>query len=217
MIPTQDEFTQQRQQMVRRQLAERGITDQRVLAAMRSVPRHCFVSSGQRSRAYEDQPLDIGCGQTISQPYIVAYMLQALSLLGDEKALEVGTGSGYQAALLGELCREVHTVERHASLVASATRALTDLGYTNVFVHHGDGSLGWPEGAPYDAEIAAAAAPQAPQLLLDQLSTPGRLVIPVGGPGKQVLQLWARRAGTLDYEELVPVAFVPMIGQQSWV
>lgn len=209
-------LTQQRAQMVKDQLVARGLRDGRVLEAMQSVPRHRFVPLTEQSRAYEDNPLPIGRGQTISQPYIVAYMLQSLALKGEEKVLEIGTGSGYQAALLGKLAKQVYTVERHAELAEAAARALAELGFENVHVLTGDGSIGWPEHMPYDAIIVAAGAPIVPQPLLQQLAAAGRLVIPVGEAGKQMLQLWTRHADGFDYEELVPVAFVPLIGEHGW-
>lgn len=209
-------FDERRQRMVAEQLRGRGIHDARVLAALQKVPRHHFVPGPEQHSAYEDRPLPILSGQTISQPYIVAYMLQALALKGDENVLEIGTGSGYQAALLAELAREVHTIERHLPLVQTAQDVLAQRGYANVHVHHADGSQGWPAAAPYDAIIVAAGAPLVPQPLLDQLAARGRLVIPVGETGRQMLQLWREHAGSFDYEELVPVAFVPLIGKHGW-
>ncbi|MEX2143642.1 MAG: protein-L-isoaspartate(D-aspartate) O-methyltransferase [Anaerolineales bacterium] len=209
-------FARQRAAMLATQLTARGIRDPHVLDAMGKVPRHRFVPLAAQSQAYEDRPLPILSGQTISQPYIVAYMLQALALDKTDKALEIGSGSGYQAALLAELAAEVHTIERHPLLAQAAQSALAELGYQQVHVHQGDGSKGWPEDAPYDAIIVAAGAPLVPQPLLQQLAPRGRLVIPVGEPGRQVLQLWRRVDGGFDYEELVPVAFVPLIGQYGW-
>lgn len=209
-------FAIQRQQMVVSQLRSEGIRDERVLAAMATVPRHRFVREREQARAYQDKPLPIAENQTISQPYIVAYMLQTLNLAQSDKVLEIGTGSGYQAALLSVLCGEVHTVERHAQLAASAARVLAELQITNVHVHRGDGSKGWPADAPYDAIVVSAAAPKAPQTLLDELNDGGRMIIPVGKAGSQVLQLWTRNGGKFQHEDLVPVAFVPLIGAHGW-
>lgn len=209
-------FSKLRTKMVEEQLAGRGIRDERVLAAMRSVPRHLFVAEAEHAQAYEDTPLPIGQGQTISQPYIVAYMLQTLHLKAGERVLEIGTGSGYQAALLGELAKEVHTVERFADLAEEAQRVLAQLGYQNVRVRHADGSAGLPDYAPYDAIIVAAGAPTVPQPLLAQLAPGGRLLLPVGEPGHQVLQLWTRSGDEFDREDLVPVAFVPLVGEHGW-
>ncbi|MCL5428376.1 MAG: protein-L-isoaspartate(D-aspartate) O-methyltransferase [Chloroflexi bacterium] len=202
--------------MVTIQLKGRGIRDPRVLDAMLAVPRHRFIPPGEANQAYEDRPLPIGEGQTISQPYIVAYMLQALALDGHERVLEIGTGSGYQAALLGRLAREVHSIERHETLAKAAAKILDELSITNVMVHHGDGTKGWPEQAPYEAIIVAASAPVVPQPLLQQLSDSGRLILPVGVAWGQILQLWRRQGDAFDYEELVPVAFVPLIGEHGW-
>jgi len=215
-VDSETGFARLREFMVTQQLLGRGIHDQRVLDAMRTLPRHRFVPIVERDHAYEDRPLPIPSGQTISQPYIVAYMLQALSLEKSDKALEVGTGSGYQAALLGDLAGEVHTVERHAPLVEAAASLLVDLGYDHVHVHLGDGSQGWPAQAPYDVIIVAAGAPVVPQPILEQLSPNGRLVIPVGEPARQMLQLWREKDGSFGCDELVPVAFVPLIGEHGW-
>lgn len=211
-----DDFDQQRETMVQRQLAARDIQDPRVLSAVRAVPRHRFVPPAEQRYAYEDRPLRIGSGQTISQPYIVALMTQLLELKGEERVLEIGTGSGYQAALLAHLAAEVHSVERHASLAEGAAAVLADLGLDNIYVHVGDGSLGWPAAAPYDAIIATASAPRAPQALLDQLADGGRLVLPVGAGMRQVLQRWRRAGAEVSHENVVPVAFVPLIGEQGW-
>jgi protein-L-isoaspartate(D-aspartate) O-methyltransferase len=205
-----------RNQMVESQLISRGIRDPRVLEAMRSVPRHEFIAPEYRYAAYEDCPLPISSGQTISQPYIVALMSELLELKGNETVLEIGTGSGYQAAILGELAQQVHTVERHARLREDAGRILDKLGYTNIQVHLGDGSKGLPDFAPYDAIIVTAAAPEAPQSLLDQLKEGGRLVIPVGRRFDQYLQRWRRSGDQFKRENLLPVAFVPLIGEQGW-
>jgi protein-L-isoaspartate(D-aspartate) O-methyltransferase len=201
---------------VRTQLAERGIRDARVLDAMHAVPRHEFVPEGLRQDAYEDHPLPIGEGQTISQPYIVALMTSLAALQGDENVLEIGTGSGYQAAVLACLARTVHTIERHPALSMWAASTLADLGYKNVSVHQGDGSSGWPEAAPYQAILVTAAAPRPPQPLLDQLAEDGRLIIPVGERRTQDLQVWRREGGHFSWEAIIPVAFVPMRGELGW-
>jgi protein-L-isoaspartate(D-aspartate) O-methyltransferase len=205
-----------RKLMVARQLAARGILDRRVLAAMRQVPRHLFVPEEVRGRAYEDSPLPIGEKQTISQPYIVARMTELLGLRGDEKVLEVGTGSGYQAAVLARLAGEVFTVERHAGLARRAELTLTALGFDNVEVIHADGSGGWPPHAPYDAILVAAAAPNVPAPLVDQLAEDGRLVLPVGDRHQQALVRVARRGDDLVRETFTPVAFVPLRGEHGW-
>jgi protein-L-isoaspartate(D-aspartate) O-methyltransferase len=206
----------ERERMVVDHLIGRDIRDPRVLDAMRAVPRHAFVPEDYRHLAYSDGPLPIGEGQTISQPYIVALMTQLLSLEGSEKVLEVGTGSGYQAAILAYLVAEVHTVERHGQLADNARSLLGDLGYKNVHVHLGDGSQGWYAAAPYDAVIVTAAAPEVPPLLLEQLAECGRLVIPVGSRFNQALQLWRRTDNDFTHDELTPVAFVPLMGKYGW-
>lgn len=209
-------FTEERERMVEEQIRQRGVADPRVLEAMRTIPRHCFVPPEYRYLAYSDGPLPIGSGQTISQPYIVALMTELLHLRGHEKVLEVGAGSGYQAAILSRLAREVHTIERHANLARYAARLLADLGITNVQVHVGDGSLGLPQHAPFDGILVAAGAPRVPPALLEQLAEGGRLVIPVGDRGGQMLEVWTRQGNTFDYESVLPVAFVPLVGEQGW-
>jgi protein-L-isoaspartate(D-aspartate) O-methyltransferase len=209
-------FTQERQRMVQEQLAERGIRDERLLQAMRDVPRHRFVPPEYQYMAYSDGPLPIGSGQTISQPYIVALMTQLLRLQGDENVLEVGTGSGYQAAILGHLAKQVHSIERHAELAERAAASLRSLGLVNVTVHIGDGSLGLPELAPFHAILVTAAAPKAPRPLLDQLAQGGYLVLPVGGRTNQFLERWERHGAGFEQDVLVPVAFVPLRGQHGW-
>ena len=209
-------FASERDYMVETQIVGRGVRDKRLLDALRSVPRHCFVSPEYSYLAYADGPLPIGNGQTISQPYIVALMTELLELRGHEKVLEIGTGSGYQAAVLSLLCREVHTIERHPNLARYAARLLEELGYDNVQVHVGDGSLGLAEFSPYEAIIVTAAAPQVPSSFFNQLIQGGRLVIPVGGRGNQYLELWTRQEQGYHSENILPVAFVPLIGEQGW-
>jgi protein-L-isoaspartate(D-aspartate) O-methyltransferase len=186
-----------------------------VLAAFELIPRHLFVPEESREWAYEDCPHPIGFKQTISQPFIVAYMTQLLELTGAERVLEVGTGSGYQAAILSNLAREVHTIELIPALADRAARTLADLGVTNVFIHTGDGSQGWTESAPYDAIIVTAAAPRVPKPLLDQLADHGRMILPVGESGFQELELWRRDGESFLHEPLVPVAFVPLRGKEG--
>lgn len=205
-----------RERMVQEQIAARGVRDPRVLEAMRRVPRHFFVPEAYRHLAYSDGPLPIGHGQTISQPYIVARMTELLALQGDEKVLEIGTGSGYQAAILAHLAREVHTIERVPELAQQAAERLRALGLTQVTVHQGDGSGGLPEEAPFDAILVTAAAPEVPRPLLAQLRDGGRLVLPVGTRGVQYLERWTRQGKQYRRERLEPVAFVPLVGEYGW-
>lgn len=206
----------ERQRMVEEQFLSRDITDSRVLDAMRRVPRHLFVPEEQKHLAYRDCPLPIGQNQTISQPYIVALMTQMLGLQGHEGVLEIGTGSGYQAAILSLVAREVHTVERHDTLAKQALACITALDIKNVIVHVGDGTRGWPANAPYDAIITTAAAPKVPKPLLHQLADGGRLVIPVGGRMGQFLESWNRDGEDFHHERTVAVAFVPLLGEFGW-
>lgn len=206
------DFVEARKRMVAGQLRSRGISDRRVLEAFELVPRHLFVPESEREWAYDDCPLPIGFRQTISQPFIVAYMLQVLGLTDTDRVLEVGTGSGYQTALLSKLVLDVQTIELIPALADRATKALADLGATNVSIHIGDGSQGWSESAPYDAIIVSAAAPHVPKPLLDQLAGDGRMILPVGGFGSQELELWTRENNSFSYEALLPVAFVPLRG-----
>lgn len=206
----------QRERMVKEQLIRRDIRDQRVLEAMRNVPRHAFVPPEHRHIAYGDGPLPIGSGQTISQPYIVALMTQLLNLKGDEKVLEVGTGSGYQAAVLAYLAQEVHSIERHTSLAEQAEFTLSELGYGNVHVHVGDGTLGWAQAAPFDAILVTAGSPKVPKSLLSQLEEGGLMIIPVGGRGNQHLERWHREGDDYWHESILPVAFVPLLGEEGW-
>ena len=212
------DFALLRERMVDRQIAARNIASEAVLGAMRSVPRERFVPADQAAFAYDDSPLPIGEGQTISQPFIVALMTQALELAGDEKVLEIGTGSGYAAAILGEIADEVHTVETVGDLAERARALLADLGYANIHVHHADGSLGWPGAAPYDAIVVTAAAPEVPAALKEQLTIGGRLVLPVGRSKWAQDLVRIRRVGADDYrsEDLTGVRFVPLIGALGW-
>ncbi|MQC27039.1 MAG: protein-L-isoaspartate(D-aspartate) O-methyltransferase [Chloroflexi bacterium] len=213
---SESDFSALRERMVVEQLERRGIDDQRVLSALRSLPRHAFVLDEDRAFAYEDRPLSIGAGQTISQPYVVALMTQLLALEGNETVLEIGTGSGYQTALLASLANEVHSVERVETLANTAKERFDALEIPNVHVHVGDGSRGWPEEAPYEAILVTAGAPRAPKPLFAQLAEGGRLVIPVGRKGGQILQRWRREGKTFKREDLSPVAFVPLIGRHGW-
>lgn len=202
---------QQREEMVRTQLAERGIRDLRVLAAMRSVPRHEFVPESFWHDAYEDHPLPIGEGQTISQPYIVAAMLEHLALLSTDRVLEIGTGSGYVTALLSLLCAEVYSVERHAQLAASAESTLQRLHYRNVKIRVADGSQGWPKYAPFHAILVSAATPEMPPALFAQLHEGGRMVVPVGPSSSQELHLIRKVAGKPEINILEGCRFVPLV------
>lgn len=211
-----DSFERERKRMVKEQIAARGLDDPRLLAAFETLPRHLFVSAEYRYAAYDDNPLPIGYGQTISQPYIVALMTDLLKLTGDERVLEVGAGSGYQAAILGMLAKEVHTVEYVSELASGADKVLKELGMDNVYCHFGDGSLGWSENAPYDRILVAAATPQAPKALLEQLEDGGRLVLPVGGRGFQKLEVWEKNKTGFKSKTDIAVAFVPLRGEQGW-
>jgi protein-L-isoaspartate(D-aspartate) O-methyltransferase len=211
-----DVFASARREMVERQIRKRGVSSPRVLEAMLSVPRHEFVPAEFQHDAYADKPLPIGEKQTISQPYMVAAMAEALGLTGAERVLEIGAGSGYQAAVLSLLAREVISVESQTSLALAAQERLTDLGYTNVHVHNGDGSSGFPDGAPYDAILVTAAAPEIPGPLVDQLREGGRLVIPVGGQGSQQLMQARKENGELKTRALFDCQFVPLLGRYGW-
>jgi protein-L-isoaspartate(D-aspartate) O-methyltransferase len=202
--------------MVTEQIISRGIQDERVLEALRTVPRHWFVPEEYINIAYSDGPLPIGQGQTISQPYIVALMTELLDLQGDENVLEVGTGSGYQAAILSLLARQVHTIERFDALAEKAQKVFMKLGMVNVVVHVGDGSLGLPEFAPFKNILVTAAAPHVPQPLFNQLAEGGSLVLPEGGVGGQMLDRWQKKDGKFLQEHITPVAFVPLRGQHGW-
>ena len=205
-------FARAREEMVATQIAARGVKDPKTLAAMRKVPRHLFVPEGALGQAYEDHPLAIGHGQTISQPYIVAFMTEAARLRGGETVLEIGTGSGYQAAVLSLLVREVFTIEIVRELGERAAHRLRDLGYANVSVRAGDGYLGWPEAAPFDAILVTAAAPKIPAPLKEQLKDGGRLVLPVGDDWQELIVV-TRRGERFEENRLLAVRFVPMTGK----
>jgi protein-L-isoaspartate(D-aspartate) O-methyltransferase len=209
---TDDSYAQARERMVREQVESRGVRDPRVLDALRRVPRHELVPVALREHAYEDRPLPIGRGQTISQPYVVAAMTEALALQGDERVLEIGTGSGYQAAVLSGLAAKVYTIELEAELAERARADLARLGYANVEVRQGDGWRGWPEHAPFDAIIVTAAPEEVPPDLIEQLAVGGRLVIPVGDHEQQLLLLRKTATG-ITREVLFGVRFVPMRGE----
>ena len=211
-----DDIEARRHQMVQSQIAARGLGEQRLLAAFEATPRHLFVPPKLRHLAYADRPLPIGHGQTISQPYIVALMTSMLELQGTERVLDIGTGSGYQAAILARMCQEVHTVELVPELAESAGNLLRELGLGNVHCHVGDGSLGWAGAAPYSGIVVTAAAPHVPQPLLDQLAEGGRLVIPVGAQREQVLEAWDRRRDQFIRRAVTGVRFVPLRGRHGW-
>jgi protein-L-isoaspartate(D-aspartate) O-methyltransferase len=206
------ELRQARRGMVRQQIEARGVRDPRVLEAMRKVPRHLFVPPAMQAHAYADTPLPIGHGQTISQPYIVAFMSEAMQLKGGERVLEIGTGSGYQAAVLAELAREVYSVEIVEPLAREAEACLKYLGYTNIKLRVGDGYRGWPEAAPFDAIMVTAAPDHIPPALLEQLAEGGRLILPVGSFFQELVRIRRTKDGT-KRESLLPVRFVPMTGE----
>ena len=213
---TEDNYTAERARMVDRQIAPRGVSDPRVLAAMRKVPRHRFIPSHLWDQAYGDYPLPIGEDQTISQPYIVALMTELLELKATDRVLEIGTGSGYQAAILAELAARVYSIDRVASLLARAEQILASLGYTNIKTRVGDGTLGWPEEMPFDAIIVTAGAPQVPRPLTEQLALGGRLVIPVGDTWSQTLTCIRQTTDGLKFEYHGGCRFVRLIGEYGW-
>jgi protein-L-isoaspartate(D-aspartate) O-methyltransferase len=215
-VPNQGIYERERKRMIEKQIKGRGVQDARVLQALDDVPRHLFVPPERRHLAYADGPLPIGEDQTISQPYIVAFMTELLELGGDERVLEIGTGSGYQTAILAHLAKEVYSLERIEALAVRARQTLDDVGITNVEIHVGDGSAGLPRFAPYNRILVTAAAPSVPQPLQDQLAHGGRLVLPVGGRSGQVLERWVREGDGFRAERLAPVAFVPLIGTFAW-
>ena len=207
---------QQRARMVEEQLKARGLVEERLVAAFGKVPRHLFVPEELRSDAYADHPLPIGASQTISQPYIVALMISRLRLQGHERVLEIGTGSGYQTAILAELALEVFSVERLEQLLFPARARLEELGYFNVHLRTSNGSLGWAEHAPYDAVLVSAAAPKIPTPLLEQLADHGRMVLPIGPQQGQMLVEVEKRAGIIHQQDIASCVFVPLLGQYGW-
>ncbi len=215
-LPARERFAREREKMVEQQLVARGIADPRVLRAMRRVPRHLFVDEALRERAYGDHPLPIGDGQTISQPFIVARMTELLGLAGVEKVLEIGTGSGYQAAVLGECAARVCTVERLPRLSARARQTLEALGYTNVWVRTANGTFGWPDEAPFDRILVAAGGPSVPPPLLEQLAEGGRMVMPVGEADAQRLQVIEKVRGEVRVTDDSGCVFVKLIGKYAW-
>ncbi|HHN65225.1 MAG TPA: protein-L-isoaspartate(D-aspartate) O-methyltransferase [Nitrospirae bacterium] len=210
------DFSELRKEMVRTQLLPRGIRDRRVIEAMLKVPRHLFVSESLRYRAYEDCALPIGEGQTISQPYMVAVMTELLELKGNERVLEIGTGSGYQAAILAELAKEVYTIERIETIAERAERILRELGYQNVYVFSGDGTRGLPEYAPFDRILITAGTPEIPDVLKEQLNDGGIIVAPVGSRYSQQLVKMIKRHNAYKMEFHTPCVFVPLIGEYGW-
>jgi len=211
-----DYYQSLRDEMVENQIKARGVHDPRVLEAMRRIPRHLFVPEPNKPRAYEDKPLPVGEGQTISQPYIVGWMTELLRLDGHETVLEIGTGTGYQAAILGILARKVYTMERLEPLAKSARRRLEKLGFKNIEVTVGDGSKGFPEHAPYHGIIVTAGSPQVPQALVEQLADGGRLVIPVGTSSMQMLTIVEKHGDTISSTEKGSCVFVPLVGKYGW-
>jgi protein-L-isoaspartate(D-aspartate) O-methyltransferase len=205
-----------RQEMVEAQLLPRGITDEAVLGAMREVPRHLFVARGMETRAYGDHALPIGEGQTISQPFMVALMTQALELTGREKVLEIGTGSGYQTAILARLAEQVFSIERVQSLATRARQVLEELGASNVAIRVGDGTIGWKEFEPYDRIIVTAGAPDVPQSLVEQLADPGIMAVPVGTHGLQQLRIIVKNGGEVSARDGGGCVFVPLVGREGW-
>jgi protein-L-isoaspartate(D-aspartate) O-methyltransferase len=211
MLPQADKFSSQREKMVKNQIINRGISDKSTLYAMRKVPRHLFVPQDIINQAYDDNPLPIGYGQTISQPYIVAYMTEVTRPTSRKKVLEIGTGSGYQAAVLAEITDTVYTIEIIPELAREAAERFTKLGYKNIVAKFGDGYRGWPEHAPFDIIIVTAAAETIPQPLIDQLAENGRLIIPIGGPlAVQQLVLGVKKNGKISTKQLTAVRFVPI-------
>ncbi len=218
MVPLKKfmDFDKLRELMIKNQLISRGIKDSRVLKVMRKIPRHKFVPDDVKNLAYNDGPLPIGCGQTISQPYMVAIMTEKLYLEGNEKVLEIGTGSGYQTAILTELAEMVYSAERHRQLANNAKKILDQLGYTNVKIKQIDGTLGWEECAPYQAIIVTAASPDIPESLVQQLDECGKIIIPIGSSFSQMLTLIRKKKNRIIKIDIMECAFVPLIGKQGW-
>ena len=212
----EDEWVVRRIRMVSEQLVVRGIADERVITAMREVPRHQFITKNLQTDSYKDTPVPIGAGQTISQPYIVALMTELLEIKDDDIVLEIGTGSGYHTAILARLAQRVFSVECMPELAAAARQRLDHLGVMNVEIHEGDGSVGLPDKSPFDVILVAAASPRQPDQLIDQLTSDGRLIIPVGSRHKQRLQLWAVKQGKAVNRVLTAVRFVPLTGKWGW-
>jgi protein-L-isoaspartate(D-aspartate) O-methyltransferase len=209
-------FARERERMVSEQVIARGVTEERVVAALRRVPRHLFVDEALRDKAYGDHPLPIGDGQTISQPFIVGRMTELLKLSGREKVLEIGTGSGYQAAVLGELAARVCTIERVPKLAQRARETLESLGYRNVWVRVANGTLGWPDEAPFDRVLVAAGGPAVPPPLFEQLIEGGRMVMPVGDQASQTLRVIEKRDGAMQVTEDSSCVFVKLVGKYAW-
>jgi protein-L-isoaspartate(D-aspartate) O-methyltransferase len=209
-------YEQLRKKMMEHQIAARGVSDRRVLEAMLRIPRHLFIPESMQGRAYDDSPLPIGDGQTISQPYMVAWMTELLEVEEDDRILEVGTGSGYQAAILCELGKEIYSIEKYSSLAQRAEEKLRSLGCDNITIRVGDGTLGWPEEAPFDGIMVTAGAPSIPEPLVEQLAEGGRLVIPVGPSGMQMLTLIRREGKEYRTMEEGTCVFVPLVGKFGW-
>jgi protein-L-isoaspartate(D-aspartate) O-methyltransferase len=218
MAETMTDFTQLRERMIERQIAARGIRDPAILKAFREVPREAFVSEANQPWAYDDHPLPIEAGQTISQPYIVALMIEAAGIKPGDRVLEVGAGSGYAAAVISRIAAKVIAIERQHELVEVARERMKRLGYDNVEIVEGDGTRGWPDEAPYDAILAAASGSHVPQALIGQLAPGGRLVMPIGDPGwvQELVKVTKQEDGMLKQESLGGVRFVPLIGEEGW-
>ncbi|MDP2938846.1 MAG: protein-L-isoaspartate(D-aspartate) O-methyltransferase [Candidatus Omnitrophota bacterium] len=210
------EFEILRNRMVDEQLIPRGINDNEVLNAFRNTPRHLFVPDEQKTSAYADFPLPIGNGQTISQPFIVALMTQSLNLKENDKVLEIGTGSGYQTAILAQLCEKVYSIERFDDLAEKAKKILQELDFSNITIKTGDGTLGWEEFSPFDAIIITAATPQVPQILLKQLKINGRMILPLGGVLSQMLTLIIKQKLGMETKDICPCVFVRLVGKYGW-